>query len=110
MTDTERNGMRRILWRRRAGFMWLPLLGFGVAAFAAIGYSERVMLGVAIGIFLIAGALNTLYMFSLCPRCHRLFNSIPKSRWGFIWPVGHCRHCGLSFTDEDARKDITPAA
>src|SRR5438874_8197534 len=106
MRDTERRGLCRILWLKRVG-AWLPIVGLAVGVVAALGYSEHAMLGVAVVIFLIAGVLNTLYMFSRCPRCRRFFNSIPESRFAFIWPVGRCRHCGLHLTDEKDRNRVT---
>src|SRR5258708_19694435 len=102
MNDRERNGLRRILGLKGVG-AGVPVVGFAIAAVATLGYSEHAMLGAAIAIFLVAGVLNTLYMFSRCPRCRRFFNSIPESRFGFIWPVCKCRHCGLHLASECTR-------
>jgi phage FluMu protein Com len=98
VNPTEKTGLRKILWLKRSG-TWLTVFGFALVAIAALGYNARTMLAFGIGVFLIASVFNVLYMWSRCPRCRHLFNSLPESRLGFIWPVRRCRHCGLSLTD-----------
>ena len=107
MTDAERNGTRKILWRKRIGTLLLPLLGLCIASVAALGYHDYTMLSLAVAVFLLAGAMNILYMFSLCPRCHRRFNSLRNSRFGLIWPGDKCRHCGLPLC-QNTSEEITP--
>ena len=108
MTEAERQGLDRMFRFGRIGMLWLPLCGLAFAAVAALEYYMWPMLGIAIALFLLAGAFNIVYMFSRCPRCHRLFHSLPGSRLRLIWTSRQCRHCGLGLSAEDTQAHGTP--
>jgi len=108
MTEAERQGLDRMFRFGRIGMLWLPLCGFAFAAVAALEYHMWPMLGIAIALFLLAGVFNVVYMFSRCPRCHRLFHSLSRSRVHLIWLTRQCRHCGLALSGEHAQARGTP--
>ena len=97
MTNTEREGLQRILLRRRwVWHAWLAFLPGGalVSAIVIAAGGGEAQLEIGAAIFLVAwGFVIVRAGFARCPRCRRFFNEGRRGGWN---PYRQsCGHCGL---------------